>query len=163
MKLDGVMIGKIEKALSITLQSWQKAYLMTMADNNKHFVCYPMNRGRTNGKMMAVILSWLLSDHKTPLRIDHVRPERAQKMVREINEKLNKAGIETNLKGDLKMGRSAITKMEREELATRVKAMDPEELEIVLDNIPVELCIERIKRENAKAEAIMDSIKEVIK
>lgn len=162
MKIDDSMIVKIEKALGITLQAWQRTYLKSIGGSNS-IISYPMNTGRTNGKMMALILSWLLCDNKSPLYLDHVKPEQAQKTVKEINEKLNKAGIKTNSKGDRKMARSAITKMEREELATRIKAMDPEELEIVLDNIPVELCIERIKRENAKAEAIMDSIKEVIK
>lgn len=37
-----------------------------------------------------------------------------------------------------------MSEMEREELATRVKAMTEEEIDIVLDNIPVEILADRL-------------------
>ena len=55
-----------------------------------------------------------------------------------------------------------MTHMEKEELSRRVKAMSREELEVVLNNIPVELCLMRIEREFDKLKAFEDSVKSVV-
>ena len=47
---------------------------------------------------------------------------------------------------------------EVKELRDRIKAMTPEELAIVADNIPVELCITRIRDELNRAKALEESI-----
>lgn len=57
------------------------------------------------------------------------------------------------------MARSPLTNLEKEELITRVKAMDYEELEIVLDNIPIEMCVARLKRHKREIENTIEAIK----
>ena len=57
---------------------------------------------------------------------------------------------------------ASMTHMEKEELSRRVKAMSREELEIVLNSIPVELCLTRIEREFDKLKAFEDSVKSAV-
>ena len=57
---------------------------------------------------------------------------------------------------------TTMTHMAKEELSRRVKAMSREELEIVLDSIPVELCLMRIEREFDKLKAFEDSVKSAV-
>ena len=57
---------------------------------------------------------------------------------------------------------TTMTHMEKEELSRRVKAMSREELEVVLNNIPVELCLMRIEREFDKLKAFEDSVKSAV-
>ena len=52
-----------------------------------------------------------------------------------------------------------MTQMEIDELTRRVKAMSRDELEIVIDNVPVELCMRRIEKELEKAEAFENRVK----
>ena len=52
-----------------------------------------------------------------------------------------------------------MTQMEIDELIRRVKAMSRDELEIVIDNVPVELCMRRIEKELEKAEAFENRVK----
>ena len=47
-----------------------------------------------------------------------------------------------------------MTNQAREELITVVKAMSDEELELVVDYIPVELCLKRIDKELTKAKEV---------
>lgn len=56
----------------------------------------------------------------------------------------------------------SMTHMEKEELARRVKAMSREELEVVLDSIPVELCLMKIEREFDRLKAFEDSVKSAV-
>ena len=46
-------------------------------------------------------------------------------------------------------------------LAEKVKAMSDDELEIVVDNIPVDLCLKRIQKELAKHEDLVNALKNV--
>ena len=63
---------------------------------------------------------------------------------------------------EAKKKNTTMTHMEKEELTRRVKAMSREELEIVLDSIPVELCLMRIEREFDKLKAFEDSVKSAV-
>lgn len=56
----------------------------------------------------------------------------------------------------------SMTHMEKEELTRRVKAMSREELEVVLDNIPIELCLMKIEREFDRLKAFEDSVKTAV-
>lgn len=67
------------------------------------------------------------------------------------------------VKPDLSTGSStekpnALSNREKRELAERIKAMSPEEWEVIVDVIPVNLCLERINREIEKAAEIQASI-----
>ena len=57
---------------------------------------------------------------------------------------------------------ASMTHMEKEELSRRVKAMSREELEVVLNNIPIELCLMRIEREFDKLKVFEDSVKSAV-
>lgn len=57
---------------------------------------------------------------------------------------------------------TSMTHMEKEELSRRVKAMSREELEVVLDSIPVELCLMKIEREFDRLKAFEDSVKSAV-
>lgn len=65
--------------------------------------------------------------------------------------------MKTEIKKNISM-----THMEKEELTRRVKAMSREELEVVLNNIPIELCLMRIEREFDKLKAFEDSVKTAV-
>ena len=52
-----------------------------------------------------------------------------------------------------------MTDTERRDFMDVVKAMSTEEMEIVADTIPVELCLARIEKEIGKAKDMRDSIK----
>lgn len=51
---------------------------------------------------------------------------------------------------------------EKDELIARVHGMSQEELRIVVENIPVELCLERIQSELDKAKALELSLKNIM-
>ena len=55
---------------------------------------------------------------------------------------------------------NGLTVREQKELAERVKAMTPEELAIVAENIPVSFCMARINSELARAAEFERSVKE---
>ena len=57
---------------------------------------------------------------------------------------------------------NTISEREKRELRARVEAMTPEELAIVVDCIPVNLCMARIHRELDRAASIEKSIKNMI-
>lgn len=50
--------------------------------------------------------------------------------------------------------------IEKEEIINRIGAMSREEMLIALDHIPVDLCLERIKKEIIKSQAFIQAIKE---
>lgn len=68
---------------------------------------------------------------------------------------------QSKMKTELKKNPS-MTHMEKEELSRRIKAMSREELEVVLDNIPVELCLMKIEREFDRLKAFEDSVKSAV-
>ena len=55
------------------------------------------------------------------------------------------------------------SEMEREEFVSRIKGMSTEEMEIVADLIPIDICMKRIEKELEKAKLFKDAIKEATK
>lgn len=55
-----------------------------------------------------------------------------------------------------------MTQQEVEALIDIVRAMDVEELEIVANNIPIELCFQRVEREIKKYKAFAEASKEAL-
>ena len=49
-----------------------------------------------------------------------------------------------------------------EELANRVRAMSDEELEVVLDNIPIDLCFRRVEKEIMRTRSFEEAVKNTI-
>lgn len=49
-----------------------------------------------------------------------------------------------------------------EELATRTRALTREQMELVLDNIPVELCLARVARELERNKLFMSGVKDAL-
>ena len=65
----------------------------------------------------------------------------------------NKLYLYEILKGENKMDK-LLGNHAREELINVIKAMSDEELEIVVDYIPVELCLKKIEKELTKAKEV---------
>lgn len=63
----------------------------------------------------------------------------------------DKAEIETNL-----------TDAAKKKLAERIQGMSQEELEIVADTIPIELCLNRIEKELSRAKDFENLVKKAI-
>lgn len=55
-----------------------------------------------------------------------------------------------------------MTTIEMEVLANRIKSMDMNELEIVADNIPIELCFKRVEKEILKYRTFAEATKGAI-
>ena len=55
------------------------------------------------------------------------------------------------------------SEMEREEFVSRIKGMSTEEMEIVADLIPIDICMKRIEKELEKAKLFKEAIKEATK
>ena len=66
----------------------------------------------------------------------------------------NKLYLYEILKGENIMTNTNINSHAREELINVIKAMSDEELEIVVDYIPVELCLKKIDKELTKAKEV---------
>ena len=70
---------------------------------------------------------------------------------------------------DLKLNRikgetdKMLNKRDIEELTNRVKGMSDEELEIVVENIPVDLCLKRINDEIEKGRALRKYVTDAMK
>ena len=58
--------------------------------------------------------------------------------------------------------RKSLTEREARELKDRIKSMSHEELVVVAETIPVELCLERMHNELEKAKKLESSIKSMI-
>ena len=58
--------------------------------------------------------------------------------------------------------RKSLTEREARELKDRIKSMSHEELVVVAETIPVELCLERMHNELEKAKELESSIKSMI-
>lgn len=67
-----------------------------------------------------------------------------------------------NIQEVIKATRKPMTTAEKEELVTRVKAMDPEELELIMDTIPLEMCLNRIKKEIDRVNNFQASLDEAM-
>lgn len=55
-----------------------------------------------------------------------------------------------------------MTKLERQELIDRVRGMDEYELRVVVDNIPLELCLSRIAKECERLKSIEESLSDLM-
>ena len=55
-----------------------------------------------------------------------------------------------------------LQRMEREELAARARAMTPDEIEIFLDNIPIEMCTARIQKELDRVKTYEEMFKDAM-
>lgn len=74
---------------------------------------------------------------------------------------MNKAvpGKENKIDVELKTGKKTLTDRDREALANHIKAMSPEELEIVIEAMPVHYCLGRIQKELDQAREFETMIK----
>lgn len=55
-----------------------------------------------------------------------------------------------------------MTNAEKEELVNRINGMDQEELELLVETIPLEMCLERIKKEIDKVNKFQESLDEAM-
>lgn len=55
-----------------------------------------------------------------------------------------------------------MTEMEIQELTTRIKALSTEELAIVANTIPVELCIQRVLAEISELREFKESVSRIV-
>ena len=69
---------------------------------------------------------------------------------------------ETRREKEMKTSINTVNKKDREELRERIEAMTPEELAIVVECIPVNLCMARIHSELDRAANLEKSIKNMI-
>lgn len=90
-------------------------------------------------------------------------------MIRDWLNKLKGSTAELKVNEELKenevmsaKAQKEMTQMAREELISRIKALDPEELKLVVDHIPVELCYNRIGEELRKFKEAKKKSKEAL-
>ena len=112
-------------------------------------------------------------------RRKNMKLRKKENVVREIYEK-GTAAKETNIRTTIpesadihdiveqvkhvgNVPRSSMTKLERDELVSRIKGMSKEELEIVVDCLPVEMCLNRIAKEIDKAQTFEKRVEEAIR
>ena len=99
-----------------------------------------------------------------------IRKKKGQKKMKKMNERYTMPKIEAEKylepieecikehdPANLKM-----TKLEEDEFVNRVKGMSREEMEIIADILPVELCMARIQKELDKAKRVEDYIRGTI-
>lgn len=56
-------------------------------------------------------------------------------------------------------GENEMTRIEKEEFVNRIKGMSQEELELVVDIIPVDLCVARVNKELERLRTFENSVK----
>lgn len=59
-------------------------------------------------------------------------------------------------------GENTMTRMEKEEFIERIKGMSQEELELVVEIIPVDMCMARVNKELDRLKAFENSIKSAV-
>ena len=59
-------------------------------------------------------------------------------------------------------GENTMTRMEKEEFIERIKGMSQEELELVVEIIPVDMCMARINKELDRLKAFENSVKSAV-
>ena len=116
--------------------------------------------------------------HRSYERRKNMKLRKKENVVRENYEK-GTAAKETNIRTTIpesadihdiveqvkhvgNVPRSSMTKLERDELVSRIKGMSKEELEIVVDCLPVEMCLNRIAKEIDKAQTFEKRVTEAI-
>lgn len=63
--------------------------------------------------------------------------------------------------GERRINTDYLTQAGNNALAEKIKAMNEEELEIVVDNIPVELCLKRIQKELERNKKLVEVLRGV--
>lgn len=56
-------------------------------------------------------------------------------------------------------GKNEMTRIEKEEFVNRIKGMSQEELELVVEIIPVDLCVTRVNKELERLRTFENSVK----
>ena len=59
-------------------------------------------------------------------------------------------------------GENTMTRMEKEEFIERIKGMSQEELELVVELIPVDMCMARVNKELDRLKAFENSVKSAV-
>ena len=59
-------------------------------------------------------------------------------------------------------GENTMTRMEKEEFIERIKGMSQEELELVVEIIPVDMCMARVNKELDRLKAFENSVKSAV-
>ena len=59
-------------------------------------------------------------------------------------------------------GENTMTRMEKEEFIERIKGMSQEELELVVEIIPVDMCMDRVNKELDRLKAFENSVKSAV-
>ena len=59
-------------------------------------------------------------------------------------------------------GENTMTRMEKEEFIDRIKGMSQEELELVVEIIPVDMCMARVNKELDRLKAFENSVKSAV-
>ena len=59
-------------------------------------------------------------------------------------------------------GENTMTRMEKEEFIDRIKGMSQEELELVVEIIPVDMCMDRVNKELDRLKAFENSVKSAV-
>ena len=59
-------------------------------------------------------------------------------------------------------GENTMTRMEKEEFIERIKGMSQEELELVVEIIPVDMCMTRVNKELDRLKAFENSVKSAV-
>ena len=59
-------------------------------------------------------------------------------------------------------GENTMTRMEKEEFIERIKGMSQEELELVVEIIPVDMCMARVDKELDRLKAFENSVKSAV-
>lgn len=68
----------------------------------------------------------------------------------------------TDIYNDLRPDTDVPVSWEKEEFMNRVMAMSNEDLQMIVDYVPVEMCLDRIQKELDRVKAIESSIKETM-
>ena len=55
-----------------------------------------------------------------------------------------------------------MSEMERKELIERIKAMDQEELELVVDCLPIDICLARVQKEIGRLRLFEQTVRNTI-
>ena len=70
--------------------------------------------------------------------------------------------LKTITEGVKDKGENTMTRMEKEEFIERIKGMSQEELELVVEIIPVDMCMARVNTELDRLKAFENSVKSAV-
>lgn len=117
--------------------------------------------------MVSKIIMWLRAVISNDLKIYKIVKEKEEMIgIEKVGEALNEAvsaavtldkAMEQSKKATIPMFKK-ISNREVEELTARIEAMSPEELAVVANTIPVELCLARLQKEIDRLKALDNGI-----